>query len=805
MSAPAHKRPRGDGGTSVDDCHDVTSPVNDELRTLLRSALGAAAALLASHSAAAQSLVTADEDAVDAAITCCATLLREHGIKMDTATAAVGILGALAGSEQTSWRDLLRLQDRPLAAPLADCDEAATQRLHTISEVLQFPKRVSLLLQRQLAVFRIRRDAAAAAGGCTTAALVHAEPVLAPLLEQAAEFVRLYVSQPACAPSGSYLHETPAFWRGLFGDPEDIDSMETGRREVDHIAYGAGRIVGGRGLLPDLLQAPAPSCAPMVSVLATAAAAVGDGATFAALHHASREINASRCMCAAAETGQVEVIRLAVSLGLEFSVKQCLWTAAQLTNDAQLAIAALFRDGDPAPLGLALPAFARCGDVQGIQRLLRLCHFVPDELDSALVWAAERGHIPTMQLLLDNGATLISAAFEISATVAVLQWCVERGCTVDSTFLQQAAANGRVFQLEWAATLPHVSALLDAKEFIDAAAGCEVIVMEWLHARGCPWAPRALSEACAARDAESVAFALRHGCPLVGITWRDLAELPLDGLKAAVQALHDSGRSEAVNHAEMFRGAEYTEHVEAVEWLVCDLGFPISADECAKWSSRYGSLGYHAAARGCLRLLQHLHANGYHAPCPADMRAVFFDRLLELPGTRGVEVVRWLHAQGVPTFGPALEFERASPEPGLRRPAINAPDFLTFEAASRGALELLQVLVEECGAHWTEPACAAAAAYGRMEVLRWAISKHCPCASAAWCAAVRRGGRRNDYRPLALLHSAKCPWDEAVWAAAASYGEVRAWLQERGYPGSQATPAAGAGSGAGDHGGAVHA
>jgi hypothetical protein len=95
-------------------------------------------------------------------------------------------------------------------------------------------------------------------------------------------------------------------------------------------------------------------------------------------------------------------------------------------------------------------------------------------------------------------------------------------------------------------------------------------------------------------------------------------------------------------------------------------------------------------------------------------------------------------------------------------------------------LELLQVLVEECGAHWTESVCVDAAEESRMEVLRSALSKHCLCAVGTWCAAVHAGGKRDDYRPLALLHMEKRHWSEAVWAAAAPYLEVRAWLQQRG-------------------------
>jgi hypothetical protein len=167
------------------------------------------------------------------------------------------MLAALAEGEQASWRDLARLREQPFSPALAGCDEHLAQQLHTIAEVLQFPKPVSLLLQRQLAVFRLRRDAPA--GGSATAALVRAEAVLAPLLEQAERILQDNCFLALSCPSRIAWKEAPAFWHGFVGDPDDLDSLDTGRRELDHIAYGAGRVLSGRGLLPDLLQAPAPS------------------------------------------------------------------------------------------------------------------------------------------------------------------------------------------------------------------------------------------------------------------------------------------------------------------------------------------------------------------------------------------------------------------------------------------------------------------------------------------------------------------------------------------------------------------
>jgi len=726
--------------------------------------------------------------------TCCALLLREHDVGLDVALSAIRILAVLAEGEQTSWRDLARLREKPLSASLAGCDEHLTQQLHTIAEVLQFPKAVSLLLQQQLAVFRLRRDAAD--GRSSTATLVRAEAVLAPLLEQAEGIVDTHFDPNMYWPSFLTLRKMPAFWRGFFGDSDDLESMDSGRRELDHIAYGAGRVFAGRGLLPDLLPMPAPSCATYVYALAIAAAAVGDVATLAALHYAGRIVAPADALRAAAQAGQAEVIRLALDLGWTVSVCECLQAAAEadLSSEMRLRVLSVFQDLDPTSLGEVLYTLARCGDVQCAQQLLWLCRFDERLLAAAVERAAAGGHIPFMKLLCENGASLTPWAFQSSANVAVLQWCVERGCTLDSEFVRAAAHAGRLFQLDWAASVMDVSGLLTSEYMAAVASFGRMSVMEWLRARGCPWDSRVLTEARGEHRAGCVAFALRHGCPLGAFGSSQLCDLSLDGLKAAVQALRDSGRGEAVNLAELSRGAARVGNVEIAEWLVCDLGFPIAADQCAKWG--YCTLGYAAAAGGCLRLLQHLHSKGLHTLCPADMRAarMRFHQIGTPRGERSIEIVRWLHAQDVPTHGHVLRFESFDPWP--HQPAVDATDFLTFGAAREGALGLLQVLVEDCGAHWTESACVAAADNGRIDVLRWAIGKHCPCAADTWCAAVRLGGTQNDYRSLALLHSAKRPWSEAVWAAAAPYAEVQAWLKERGCPGSQAAPAAGAGAGA---------
>jgi hypothetical protein len=147
-------------------------------------------------------------------MTCFAVLLRDHAIEVHIAVTAARVLAALAVQEPLRWRDLPWLREQPLAAALAGCDKPSTQQLHTISEVLQFPKPGSLLLQRQLAVFRIRESSTADATG--TAALVQTEPLLAPLLESLKKVTHQVWTR---TPSGQRLECIPALWRGFFATP----------------------------------------------------------------------------------------------------------------------------------------------------------------------------------------------------------------------------------------------------------------------------------------------------------------------------------------------------------------------------------------------------------------------------------------------------------------------------------------------------------------------------------------------------------------------------------------------------------
>jgi hypothetical protein len=344
--------------------------------------------------------------------------------------------------------------------------------------------------------------------------------------------------------------------------------------------------------------------------------------------------------------------------------------------------------------------------------------------------------------------------------------------------------NGRVFQLEWAASVCDVQDFLNAEVFAAAARHGDIGVFEWLRAHGCPWDARALEFAAAAQRWPCVVTALRHGCPIGNVPVPGIcARMPLGEMKLAMQALYDGGRGELVTQPALFRAVMEKVNVPAAEWLICDLGEAVTADDCVGWGLHGCPLRYLTAMQGHPRLLQHMYEKGLYTPGPADVRvALGLDWYTNCAGR--VEVLRWLLARGIRSEGPQLAFEsdfRLEPY----HPTVDSPEFCTFQAARLNSLELLQLLVEEGDAALGENACVVAAERGGMEVLRWLLGKGCHCGEATWCAAVRCGGERNDYRPLALLHSLKRPWSEAVWAAAAPYVEVQAWLMKRGCPGSR--------------------
>jgi hypothetical protein len=737
----------------------------------------------------AKSLITAEEDGVEAAIACCTTLLHEHAIGLDVAVRAITILAALVHGERMTWRGLPRLRDCPLTAALAGCDERFTEQLHTIAEVLQFPKHVSGVLQRQRAVFRVRSVPAAEKLGTIT--LVLAEAALAPLLEQAQALVRTHIRGVGEANCGGPIWSAPALWRGFFGDPEDAESLDFGRREFDHAVYAAGRLLAGQGLLPSALAVPVI----MPSLIAIVAALVGDATTIIALKHVGCAFDRTACAAAAASAGQVQVLQAAVALGWELDSRACMVAVSEpeLSSGTRQQIVSILRDRNPSCAKVALLRLAKCGDVECARWLLDSTAFAATIKADAVVPASAGGHIAMLHLLLEAGAPLTPHAFQASGDVATLQWFAERGFAVDAPFVLAAASSRRLFQLEWAASLSDVTGLNNNAALVSAAHNGDIPTMRWLLAHGCVWDPSVLAAACSTKQWACFVFALREGCPLDGVSRHSsLAAMPLAELKQALQALEHSGRRDAVDDQALFRAVKAASGLAAAEWLLCEMGVPVPAELCTAWGGV--PLGRLAAQHGCLRLLQYLCGKGLHKPCPADMRAILYGD--DPCGTPSLEIVRWLHSRGVATYGPAAEHE-----PSLERVPVSSPEFIAFRAARAGALELLQVLVEECGAHWTERVCEAAAEHGHMSVLRWAISKLCACAVNTWCAAVIRGGLRNDFRPLALLHAAKRPWTEAVWTLAVNksgnnFKHVRAWLRQRGCPGSQAAGDAAGSAGA---------
>jgi len=769
---PPHKRARISARVAADEDSRLSTDVEDDSHARLRESLGETATQLAQYSIVARSLVTVDEDAMDAAAACCQTLCHEHGFEMDAAKRAIETLATLAEGSNVTWRDLPRIREHPLAAALAGWDEGRTEGLHSIAEMLQFPKRVSFLLQRQLAVFRVRR--ALSAGASDTAELIRGEAVLAPLLKQAETCVdHLVDDDDLVIPSGLPLKGIPAFWRGFFGDPESTASLDGGRRVLDHVAYGAGSILGRRGLLPDLLEAPAVNFVRGNNGLLLIAAEVGDVATVAALQPAGREEAAEDLASVAANNERLQVLRSLKPWGDNVDEYVSAVATAALPSSTLTEILSDLLHNFPSRATFALAQVAASGDVRCMRWLLErdVCRTATSLAEAART-AAEGKHIGALQVLLEAGAVLSSEVFQASGDVATLRWCMEHGHRVDAEFVKAAASRGWRFQLEWAATVSDVSGFLTADVF--AAAAYNLPTCEWLHARGCPWDSRVLRAGMCKPDC--LVFALRHGCPVddfpLPYTYGNMS--PGD-LRRMFQALLDSGRGELVEFSYILQKISIPFHLPVAEVLACDLGRPLTAEDCQGW--RGGPPGFLAAMRGCLRLLQHLCEKRLYTPGPADMRAVLASDHLS---TRSVAVVRWLHARGVPTHGPLHDFEsHYDYSCSADAPLVDTPEFIAILAARADAVELLQVLVEECGAPLTESACIGAAEKGRMETLRWAMGKGCPCGVDTWCAAVRRAGESDDYRPLALLYREKLPFSEAVWSAAAPFEEVRGWLLER--------------------------
>jgi hypothetical protein len=95
------------------------------------------------------------------------------------------------------------------------------------------------------------------------------------------------------------------------------------------------------------------------------------------------------------------------------------------------------------------------------------------------MFAAAKGeHIPVLSVLLEAGTAITDYAFQVSRDEATLRWCAEHGCSVDAHFIREVAHYGRVFQLDWAASITDISGFSNADTFFHAAAGDDVRGLE---------------------------------------------------------------------------------------------------------------------------------------------------------------------------------------------------------------------------------------------------------------------------------------------------------------------------------------
>jgi hypothetical protein len=99
-------------------------------------------------------------------------------------------------------------------------------------------------------------------------------------------------------------------------------------------------------------------------------------------------------------------------------------------------------------------------------------------------------------------------------------------------------------------------------------------------------------------------------------------------------------------------------------------------------------------------------------------------------------------------------------------------------AAALGDLSLLKEIREAFGKEDIGGICSAAARRGHIHVLQWAISSGGARVDEETCAAAAAGGRLDVIKFLRSLSPTPCPWDVRTWVGAARCGNVKVfeWL-----------------------------
>ncbi|KAG5180083.1 hypothetical protein JKP88DRAFT_167002, partial [Tribonema minus] len=399
---------------------------------------------------------------------------------------------------------------------------------------------------------------------------------------------------------------------------------------------------------------------------------------------------------------------------------------------------------------------ARGGHVNVLQWLHELAPWNTQTTHDVLKNAASGGHVNALEWLMAThdwrgGGAAACAAAAAAGKLGALQHLLRCGSEVDHNAFSEAAACGQVELMEWAlvegAPLPlrlrdacrratrrgqraslewlestFFAAPWDEDIFSCAAYSGDMTLLQWLHERGCPW------------DDHASRIAAIYG-DIVVLEWLRTAGAPI-----AVDACDVAYDCEEMN---------------AFEWAYGH-GLPIA-----------GKTEVAMAARGDVSRLDWLRARGHVFHSPPDMWAV-----------ADFSTMRWLHKHEFPCNAQAMHAALGNAEAMLwllYEVGSSAWDgSACVAAASEGdptSLALLHMTCRATGGGHDQEVCAAAAAGGYGDVLRWARGEGC-----AWDQRVCVEARVNGH-----LDVLRWAFGEAIRVVRQSCGACRSERRGQGW------------------------
>lgn len=130
------------------------------------------------------------------------------------------------------------------------------------------------------------------------------------------------------------------------------------------------------------------------------------------------------------------------------------------------------------------------------------------------VTAAERGHLPLLRFLREQGFTwdeTCARAAAAAGSVECLRYARENGCPWDAATCQQAASRPDAACLRYARE--NGCPWNGAAVVVAAAAAGSLQCLRYARDNGCPWHPHTCRYAAARGHLECLRYAVEHGCP----------------------------------------------------------------------------------------------------------------------------------------------------------------------------------------------------------------------------------------------------------------------------------------------------